>query len=54
LLRYNILEDNLYLPKLWHERLSGWLRKDYDKMLVACWLVAMVGLILVKFPAIFL
>lgn len=53
LLRYNILENNLYLPKLWHERLSGWLSKDYDKMLVAGWLVAMVGLVLVKFPVVF-
>lgn len=53
LLRYNILQNNLYLPAKWHDRLSNWLRKDYDKMLIVGWLVAMLGLVLVKFPQIF-
>jgi len=44
LLRYNIRENNLYLPENVHKRLLGWLQKDYDKFLVAAWLVVIVAL----------
>lgn len=53
LLRYNLRENNLYLPKKWHKRVLGWLKKDYDKFAVAIWLGAMLALVLVKFPGIY-
>lgn len=49
LLRYNLRENNLYLPPKWHKRALGWLKKDYDKFAVAAWLFLMVVLVLVKF-----
>jgi uncharacterized membrane protein len=49
LLRYNIRENNLYLSKSIHKKLLGYLRQDYDKLIVGAWLVAMVILVLLKF-----
>jgi uncharacterized membrane protein len=51
--RYNILEKNLYLSPQAQAKLEKFVEKDYDKMLVAGWIVAMVALVLVKFPGIF-
>lgn len=53
LLRYNLRENNFGLPKNTHKKAIEWLKKDYDKFIVAAWLVAMVVLVLVKFPGIF-
>ena len=32
--RYNIREENLYLPKNISHKLQGWIKKDYDKLLL--------------------
>lgn len=50
--RYNILENNLYLAPKTQAMLQKWVNKDYDKMFVAGWVVAMVALVLWKFPGI--
>lgn len=47
--RYNLRENNLYLSKDAHKKVLSFLQKDYDKLLVAAWLVAMVALVLLKF-----
>ncbi len=49
LLRYNIRENNLYLPKSIHRKLLVFLQRDYDKLLVAIWLVLMVALVYTQF-----
>jgi uncharacterized membrane protein len=51
--RYNILEKNLYLSDKTQRLLDKWVEKDYDKVFVIGWVVAMVGLVLLKFPGIF-
>jgi uncharacterized membrane protein len=53
LLRYNLRENNLFLPAKWHKKALGWLKKDYDKFAVAIWLAAMFALVLVQFPGIY-
>lgn len=49
LLRYNLRENNLYLPKNIHKKILNFLQKDYDKLIVAAWLVLMVALVVLKF-----
>jgi uncharacterized membrane protein len=49
ILRYNLLENSFNLPKNLHVKVSGILKKDYDKLLVAGWLVLMVFLVVAKF-----
>ena len=49
LTRYNLRENNLYLSKKWHKRAQEWLKKDYDKLLTAGWLVLMIVLVILKF-----
>lgn len=49
LTRYNIRENNLYLPAGWQKRALGWIEKDYDKFAVAVWLFLMAVLVLVKY-----
>lgn len=51
--RYNLRENNLGLSQKTHKLVLGWLQKDYDKFLVASWLVLMMILVFVKFPDIF-
>jgi hypothetical protein len=51
--RYNLRENNLGLSEKAHKVALNWLQKDYDKLLVASWLVLMVILVFVKFPDIF-
>ena len=45
--RYNIREENLYLPADLSPQLQGWIKKDYDKLLlwafVALVAIAIVG-----------
>lgn len=53
LLRYNIRNNNLFLPHKTHKKANAWLDKDYDKMLTGAWLAAMIALVLVQFPGIY-
>jgi uncharacterized membrane protein len=53
LLRYNLRENTFNLPKKHHKKVLDWLKKDYDKFVVAGWLVLMVALVLIQFPGIF-
>jgi len=53
LLRYNIRNNNLFLPHKTSKKLNHWLDKDYDKMLTGAWLAAMIALVLVMFPGIY-
>lgn len=50
--RYNILEKNLYLSPKTQAFLEKLVARDYDKMIVAGWVVAMIALVLVRFPGI--
>lgn len=49
LLRYNLRENNLYLSKKAHKKVLEFLKKDYDKLIVASWLALMVALVVLKF-----
>lgn len=49
LLRYNLRENTLGFSKAMHQRILQFLKRDYDKLLVAGWLVLMVALVLLKF-----
>src|SRR6266702_1410371 len=51
--RYNILEKNLCLSPKTQATLEKWMNKGYDKVFVAGWVVAMIALVLVRFPGIF-
>lgn len=47
--RYNIRENNLYLPKNLQKKLHGWIEKDYDKLLMWGSIALLVALILFKY-----
>lgn len=47
--RYNIRENNLYLPKKLQKRLHGWIEKDYDKLVMWSFIVLLVAAILLKY-----
>lgn len=47
--RYNIRENNLYLPKNLSKRLQQWVKKDYDKLVLASLIVFLIAAILVKY-----
>lgn len=47
--RYNIRENNLYLPKKWHQRALGWVENDYDKLIMWSFIVFVVAAILIKY-----
>jgi len=49
LLRYNVRENNLYLPKKIQKKVLKFFEKDYDKLFVASWLVTMVVLVFTQF-----
>lgn len=49
LLRYNLRENIFSLSKKNHKIVSEWLRKDYDKLVVASWIVLMIALVFIKF-----
>lgn len=49
LLRYNLRENNLYLSKAAHKKALAFLKKDYDKVLVAVWLLLMIVLVFLQF-----
>lgn len=47
--RYNVRENNLYLPKKVSKQLQAWIEKDYDKMLLASIVVLAIASIIVKY-----
>lgn len=47
--RYNIREGNLYLPKNASKRAQEWVKKDYDKALLAFIVVAAIAAIIIKY-----
>ena len=49
LTRYNIREDNLYLPKKLSKRAHAWLDKDYYKLVMAALIFVIVAGIILKY-----
>jgi uncharacterized membrane protein len=49
LLRYNLRENTFGLSKKNHKIVSEWLKKDYDKVVVAGWIVLMIAIVFIKF-----
>ena len=47
--RYNLRENNLYLPKEWSKRAHAWLDKDYDKFAMAVLVFVIVAAIVLKY-----
>lgn len=47
--RYNIRENNLYLPKNIQKTLHGWIEKDYDKLIMWAFIVSVIAAIIVKY-----
>lgn len=47
--RYNIRENNLYLPKKLQKTLHSWIEHDYDKLAMWSLIVLLVVLIVVKY-----
>lgn len=53
LLRYNLRENNLYLPNAWQQKAQRFIGKDYDKLVVAGWIVLMLLLVFLQFKDFF-
>lgn len=49
LTRYNIRENNLFLPGQLQSRLEAFIKKDYDKFIMLSLIVVIVGAILAKY-----
>lgn len=47
--RYNIRENNLYLPKKVQKTLHGFIEKDYDKLLLGSLIVILLAAIFIKY-----
>lgn len=47
--RYNIRENNLYLPKKTQKKLEGFIKKDYDKLVMWSVVVLAIAAILAKY-----
>lgn len=47
--RYNIREGNLYLSKSISAKARGWIKKDYDKLLLASLVVLAIAAIFIKY-----
>ena len=47
--RYNIREDNLYLPRYIQKRLHEWVERDYDKLIMFGLITALIGAIVIKY-----
>lgn len=47
--RYNVREENLYLPRALSARLHAWIAKDYDKLALFGVVALMVAAIIVKY-----
>lgn len=53
LLRYNLRENNLFLPQKIHAKVLHWLQKDYDKFIVGAWIALLIAIVLVRFPGLY-
>lgn len=51
LLRYNLRENTFSLSKNAHKKVLEFLNKDYDKLIVASWILLMVALVFIQFGA---
>jgi uncharacterized membrane protein len=49
LLRYNLRENTFNFSKKTHKKISEFLKKDYDKVIVAGWIVLMIAIVFIKF-----
>jgi uncharacterized membrane protein len=49
LLRYNLRENTFNFSKKTHKKIGEFLKKDYDKLIVASWIVLMIALVFIKF-----
>lgn len=49
LLRYNLRENVFNLSSKTHKKVLIWLEKDYDKLITAIWIVAMIAIVVIKF-----
>ena len=49
LLRYNFRENTFNLAKKNHKIVAEWLKKDYDKLIVASWIFLMIAIVFIKF-----
>ena len=47
--RYNLREDNLFLPKSWQKKAHEWLDKDYDKFAMALIIFLIIAGIVLKY-----
>lgn len=47
--RYNIRENNLYLPKKWQKALHTFIEKDYDKLVLGITVAVLVAAIFMKY-----
>lgn len=49
LLRYVLRENTFDLSSKNHKKVLEWLKRDYDKLAVAIWIVLMIAIVLIKF-----
>jgi uncharacterized membrane protein len=49
LLRYNLRENVFNLSQSTHKKVLEWLKRDYDKLAVAIWIVLMIAIVFIKF-----
>ncbi len=47
--RYNIREENLFLPKKLSQLAHGWIKKDYDKLVLVSLVVIIIAAIMIKY-----
>jgi uncharacterized membrane protein len=47
--RYNLREDNLYLPKKYEKNAKEFVKKDYDKLVLASIVVIVIAIIIIKY-----
>lgn len=47
--RYNIREDNLYLPPSVQGRLRSWIEKDYDKLVMFSFITLVIAAIVIRY-----
>jgi len=47
--RYNLLHNTFRLQKKTNKKVEQFLKRDYDKLIVASWIVLLIGLVIAKF-----
>ncbi len=47
--RYNLLHNTFRFDKKMHKKVTHFLKKDFDKLIVASWIVVMIALVFAKF-----